>query len=528
MTFRGMFSVIAEDGTVLTPNGAKAQALLVLLYDAPEHRRSRRWLESRLWSNRAPQQASGSLRQALREIRTSFGRFAPLLSADRTNVWLTADQIGTDLEPPPPEAIAPDEILEGLDVRDPEFESWLAAFRQRLCTDRDARNPPSLRPINLHCRYVGEETGGARIAAQALADQIGQNIEDALSAWRVAENIVAPAPGPLRVDDIQVSCEVAHDGSSSVVFTRVVHEQTGRVLFSGFRQQPAGKTSALTNEFIAEFAHNAAARSLSKLPQTLGPNRPEVIAAGFANLALRRLYCFDTTQVSEAAALMGRAYDADRNGVYLAWQAFIRMAQVIDRLEPAGPDLVAEVDALTRQALDLSPQNAQALALVALTRMMLFDEIEQAARLAEEALSANPGNLLAHQSLAIAYGMTGRSEEAYRVSTFCQTALARADIRHLWDLYHSLVCISTHRFAEALDAAKRAAARCPEFLAPHRQILGLSLHSGDTDTARSEYRALKRLEPEFSLDRFFADPTYPVDTLRKAGLLDRPLDDLPD
>ncbi len=523
MKFRGMFAVTAADGTDLTPKGAKAQALLILLADAPNHRRARRWIESRLWSDRGPQQASGSLRQVLREIRLGFGPHQDLLAADRINIWLEADAVTTDLALPAPDTKSDAEVLEGLDVRDPEFESWLSAFRQR---HSGPRHQAPRRPIDIRCQFTGEASPGERLAARALADQIGHNIEEALTAWRVAESAAQQPDSAAGAVGIQVNCELARDSHANIVFARVIHEQTGRVLFSGFREQVADAGRALSDEFITEFAHNAAARCLSTLPQTIGLSRPEVVAAGFANLALRRLYCFDTTQVSEAAGLMGRAFDADQNGVYLAWRGFIRMAQVIDRLEPAGPELNEEVDSLSRRALELSPHNAHALALVALTRMMLFDEVEQAARLAEEALQANPRNLLAHQTLAVAYGMTGRSEEAYRVSRFCQAALARADIRHLWDLYHSLVCISTRRFSEALDAARRATARCPDFIAPHRQVLGLSLYAGDLRTARSELRTLQRLEPGFSLDRFYSDQTYPVDTLRNAGLLKRPITDI--
>lgn len=515
ISFYGAFTICVGAGADLTPKGVKAKALLVLLADAPDHKRARRWIESKLWSDRAPKQASGSLRQTLNEIRTSFGNHRDILCGDRTNIWLKVDSVASDLASDRPDDGSARDILEGLDVRDPEFEEWLTAFRQRHGDIKsDNKIPSNQRGINLHCQFLGDQTARERLAGQILVDQIGRNIEDKLTAWRVSDLPVGAAAG-----DIHVSSEITRDGDVFVVYVRVVHEQTGRVLYSGFRQQPGEAAEILSDQFVTEFGHDAAARSLSKLPQAVGLDRPEAIAAGFANLALRRLYCFDTKQISEADDLMRRAFDADQNGLYPAWRGFIRMAQVIDRLEPAGPEVLEEVDALTRLALELSPDNAQALALTALTRMMLFDDIETGSRLAEAAHASNPGNLLARQSLAVAYSSADNADKAFEISSLCQPALAREDVRHLWDLYHCLVCISTQRFDEALIAAKRASSRCPDFAAPRRQILALSIRAGDFSAARSEVRALERLEPGFSIDQFQRDFAYPVDTLRKAQLL---------
>ena len=521
VTYYGPFSIVADDGTDLTPKGAKARALIVLLLDAPERRRSRRWLESKLWSDRGAKQASGSLRQTLTEIRASFGKHSALLVADRINIELAAEPIKTDLVDENSPDGADWELLEGLDVRDPEFEEWLTLFRQRHNRSPDSAISKALplQGFNVRCEVNGDPDGRERLTAHILSDQVGRNVEDMLSAWRIDGS----ATSTTALGDIIVTSEAARDGTANVFFVRVTHEQTGRVLYSGFRQQQAQPSEMLSEEFITEFAHSAATRSLAKLPHAVGLDRPETVATGFANLAMRRLYCFDPRQLSEAGGLMANAFDADRNGLYLAWRGFIRMAQVIDRLDPAGPELKEEVEGWLRQALELSPDNAQVLALVSLTRMMLFDEIDLGARLAERALAANQGNLLARQSLAFAYGATGRAGTAYDISRFCQSALAREDVRHLWDLYHSLVCIATNRLEEALQSAREASKRCPDFLAPRRQILALAANVGDIDSARSEMRALERLEPGFTLERYLYDASYPVDTLRKFGLLNFPI-----
>ena len=126
--------LILRDGSGrdCTPRGVKARGLIGLLALTPDRKRSRRWLEGRLWSDRAPEQASGSLRQTLVEIRAALGSAAEALEADREHIGLCG--LSTDLESDPiaaREALASGrELLEGIELRDPAFVDWLKTFAE--------------------------------------------------------------------------------------------------------------------------------------------------------------------------------------------------------------------------------------------------------------------------------------------------------------------------------------------------------------------------------------------------------------
>lgn len=130
----GEFQVTDAAGLDCTPRGSKARGLIALLCRTPAYRRPRRWLESRLWSDRGAEQASGSLRQALSELRRALGPLAGHLESDRDCIALRG--VVTDLEDDPAEArIALEqgrEFLEGLDVMDAAFSTWLAEERLRV------------------------------------------------------------------------------------------------------------------------------------------------------------------------------------------------------------------------------------------------------------------------------------------------------------------------------------------------------------------------------------------------------------
>ena len=61
----GTVRLLDQRGDDCTPRSAKARAVLAMLTSVPARRRSRRWLASRLWSDRGAELAACLLREAL-------------------------------------------------------------------------------------------------------------------------------------------------------------------------------------------------------------------------------------------------------------------------------------------------------------------------------------------------------------------------------------------------------------------------------------------------------------------------------
>ena len=113
----------------LTPKSAKAQGLTALLATGMRMSRSRSWLQDKLWSDRGRSQGAASLRQVLTEMRRVLGPHKDCLIANRKTVAFDSDRVvithtaPSDTQP---------EFLEGIDVRDDEFEEWLRVQRGRM------------------------------------------------------------------------------------------------------------------------------------------------------------------------------------------------------------------------------------------------------------------------------------------------------------------------------------------------------------------------------------------------------------
>lgn len=141
----GPFQIIGPDGRDLTPRRHKANALLALVASAERGQRARSWLCSRLWSDRSQEQSLGSLRQSLTDVRRALGdQWERYVQIDAFNVAINFDTVWVDavaLRESGPQALGPEtgEFLEGIDVRDDEFEDWLTLERSYWQQLREAR-----------------------------------------------------------------------------------------------------------------------------------------------------------------------------------------------------------------------------------------------------------------------------------------------------------------------------------------------------------------------------------------------------
>jgi TolB-like protein/DNA-binding SARP family transcriptional activator/Flp pilus assembly protein TadD len=142
----GGFALHDAKGQEIAIRSKKAQALLAFLALSAGRPQARAKLTSLLWSNRGEAQARSSLRQSLSELRKALPDLdRPLFTAGRDDVHLDPDIVVVDavtlvrlVDEGTAEALAEagelyrGDLLDGLDVRDAEFEEWRSAEGERL------------------------------------------------------------------------------------------------------------------------------------------------------------------------------------------------------------------------------------------------------------------------------------------------------------------------------------------------------------------------------------------------------------
>jgi hypothetical protein len=205
----GPLRLLRRDGTDATPSSAKGRALLALLGTAPALRRSRSWIQDKLWSARAPGQGAASLRQTLHRLREAIGGDAGWLVSQAG--WLALDpaRVRVVLEPEPEDWDAtggPPEFCEGLDVADPEFEDWIRNFRLAY-EDRlaEAEATPAADTPRLAWSSAFGSSPAPAVLVVLLSSQAEETMPDLLAAlveMRGAFGAAHFGPGPTGLAQI--------------------------------------------------------------------------------------------------------------------------------------------------------------------------------------------------------------------------------------------------------------------------------------------------------------------------------------
>ncbi|MBF9034426.1 tetratricopeptide repeat protein [Rhodobacterales bacterium HKCCE2091] len=531
----GAFRLVDASGIDRTPRAAKARAVLAMLVSVPERRRARRWLESRLWSDRGPEQAAGSLRQALMQIRRALGPESHRLGADRESVWIGG--IETDTEADAEAQAQGRDFLEGFDIMDPAFEDWLrqerairggVELRHRTETTSAVSAPGMLLSgsggaLPLILAPGMDAATPAGFLGHAIADAIGGLVSEfaAVEIFAAGEN-GTEITLPERGFTIAVHCLPAP--GQSHVRVALSDSQSGKVYWSRGMMLSGDAAESLTSDEFPQIvfqAADAAVDAAARLPRQQGAEMVWVDAR--MAQAMRAMFTFDRTRVAEADKILSEVIDAAPNSRAYAWRAQLCQIAAVERTGGDWQRLADEADEYARRAMEFGDSNPLVLALVSQIRVMLDGDPELGTALAEGALAASPHNAFSHAAISGAHLRAGRLEEALASARTGARIAARSSFQPWWQALAGLAAMALGRYDEAGSHYQAAYARAPAFRAPMRHLYVLHRAAGRHAQAERTLAMLRRLEPDFSLLRVRDDPAYPAATLRRSPLIGKAL-----
>ncbi|MCA0870112.1 hypothetical protein LCL97_04715 [Seohaeicola saemankumensis] len=508
---RGNFSVCSDDGRDLTPKSKKAIGLLALLAECDTMTRNRRWLEDKLWSDRGPKQAHGSLRTTLNEIRKSFGDHAALLGSDRSSVWLDPAAVTNDLDDPN----ARREFLEGLDIADDEFNDWLIQKRVKydVAPDAPAEDPGPQRRVTIQCGEPWTTPGQQGVMSQIVSDQIGKIVSDFVAASRCTVSQTNA--------DLIIRTTVQEDDAGSAVFVQVIDPVKDDVVHSDHCLTDNLSSFLRSQDLLGRFCWNVADMALEKLPDLRETQTPIAVRSGFAQEALRDVLSFDAGQMRNSLSTLDAAADHLDSGLFQALKAWAMTSMIMEDFLEEDAAVLAEIKGLLKRAQELSPREAIVAAITANVQAILLEDYNSALVLARQALRENPNNLFALQAMSAGRAARGDLDMAYDLSRHSTTIAGFSKFEAMCNLHHALLCITMQKREEALESSRIAADTSPNYRAPRRQLIALSALGQNPDQALDHIGDLKKIEPDFSVERFLFDRNYPSNTLRKSGYLSK-------
>ena len=406
----GDFAAFDSDGRPIAIAAKKNRALLAVLALAPNGAVAREKLADLLWSDRGPDQARSSLRQALVALRKELATVTPLpLTADDERVRLDLGLVDVDAlrllglsksrnsdDLSAATLLCAGELLDGLQVSDPSFEHWIGSERQKWhdlsirvleahgasLKGQDkidvALRLVALDPLreashlNVMKAYVdlGER---ARALQQYEACKSMLERELGVAPGAVIEGMrrdllapvqttpVAPVNRPSTVPAKRPVASASHTSIAVFPFSNLSGDPEQRYFSDGFSEDIITELSRFPSLFViarnTSFQYRDGAADLAAAAQTLGL-RYAVEGSVRRTAGSRVRITAKLVDVERASQLWGERFDRDLDDLFQVQDEVVRTiaATIFGRLEDAEirdakrktPDSMAAYDKLLR------------------------------------------------------------------------------------------------------------------------------------------------------------------------------------
>ncbi len=538
----GVFRLIDADGWDCTPAGRKSCALLALLALSAGQTRTRKWLQDKLWSDRGQPQGAASLRQSLVEIRRALGASRDIVRADRFNISLDPRRIEIDTDDFHPSAhdfreTGKIELLEGFDVRDPEFEEWLRDQRSRFehlyvadaSSDQSsihvAPTPPNERLERLilkQAQQIGTPANSG--LADCLLDAIAKNVIESGSLDVVdhrgdeirAENT---KPGHTLKGSLVLHAATIDSPNGNAVRVLLSRAKTNQVVWSAVAQADNGRGLDVSDEAFRRQVNQTVSVIMDEFVKGKSGAHTASAAAALCQEGANRLFQLGGDNFQFADQLFARAFDLEPKGIFLAWRAYARTFMLAERQFTCRKTLTDEAVAYIAQALELEPYNSHVASFAAQVHNIINRAYLAAAEFAQRSIELNPANPIGWSQLGAAKCHLGNVAGGFDDTRYAVRISGIAPYRFQLAGVSCIAGSMAGNVEHAVQAGETSHALAPTFAPALRYLTVLYLHQGIEHNSQMMVEKLQAIEPDFSYDSL-KDPSYPSAGLNFSGLLD--------
>lgn len=237
-------------------------------------------------------------------------------------------------------------------------------------------------------------------------------------------------------------------------------------------------------------------------------------------------YFFRMTDADNIHAIMcfGEAIAVDQN--YSLSYAMLAYAHLNDEYHGWSKSPLESFEQAEKAAVKaLSLDDSLDLPLIVLSQIYLFQrQHDKAIEYGEQSVALNPNNSDSYALLALVLYFSGMPEEAISLldKAFRLNPVAPFYYYHFLGHTH----LSMEKYAEAIQAYKKALNLNPDFIFPHVCLAACYMATGNEDEACKAAAEVMRINPKFSLDTFtlasphknLSNTEKLINLLRKAGL----------
>ena len=516
LSLLGAFRFETGSGERIQVSSKRARALLGLLAVAPNGERSRRWLETMLWSTRSPAQAQSSLRKELFNLRHLLdAEGVELIGADASAIWLNLDCVDLDLLGGAPST---DKIfLEGLDLEGEEpFEDWLRERRQEFAAivQSDAGAAPMAE------RSVSRDLDLAVAVLPLDAEAGNETLE--IAAFGIGEELIN------RLSRLRWLPVIARSSSFSVPAEARNATQAGALL--GARYIIEGSLKPFGDDFRLQIGLTDAQNGKAIWTEAFQLERVDELTSIEAALTGITAALDHKVDQSEQARALAAQSDY-RDVMQLVWQArwhfsklteegMVEAGRLLEKaqaLAPMSAEILIEqvwltirelwlrrgtheeiraLRKLAQKASNADPDDARGYMLCGIAEFWLHKP-DRAERLLRRAIELNPSLVMAHAQLGSCLHHQGECEDAIDALQSARRLSPNDQDLFFTEGELAMAHLTLGHFEQAIDHAEASLARRAAYWSAH--VAKINAHVGlkQWGEARQAYAELLEVQPGF-------------------------------
>jgi len=539
-------------GDDILPRAKKSRALLAYLCLALGRKVARNRMASMLWNESTDVKARVSCRNALSEIIAAMGPLAEeIIAARRGTISLNANACWIDalalLEPSSPNALNIDlarlcdgKLLDGLDGTTKPFDLWLVGQRTRaveklraLLESPPARASPRRAPARIESRdshphrplpgrnrlrvavmpFEAKGTQREAILAASLSHEISAALArfrwfDVISPVQVLRRpLVRYTSEDLLQTDYALDGVLARHGKLLEITVRLVDLTRSANPIWSERFELATNELHQLNEMVTPRVV-ATVDPVILLIEGQPKRRENYGATGLLLQAIPLIYSMERKRFEQAGDLINQALKIDpNNAMGLAWSAIWQITRCGHGWAQDIEATLAGAEAASLKAIELDPENAEALGIYAHTCSWKKD-YDKAVEFYNRSLRLNPNLAFVWSLSAVTYCYRGEPNEALKRLKRYNDLAPFDPYSSFYDTIYVIAYTLKGEYEQAVLIGRGVVKVNPNFSASYKPLIAALGHLGRSDEAKPYIDKLLSLEPNFTVERF--GQVYPL------------------
>lgn len=258
--------------------------------------------------------------------------------------------------------------------------------------------------------------------------------------------------------------------------------------------------------------------------------RQQYGATGLLLLAIPLMYSLERKKYEQAGKLIESALAIDPNNAMVsAWAAHWQVYYVGQGWAADGARALILAQEHARKAINLDPDNAEALGIYAHVCAFLNKDFDSAVYYFDRALRLNPNLAFVWALSALTYSYIGEPDAALKRLARYHDLSPFDPYPHIYENPYTVAYTIKGDYEQAVIVGRRVVKGNPDFINGYKPLIAALGHLGRRDEAKPYIEKLLSLEPNFSVKRFgkvypfkhAADRERYMTGLRLAGVPER-------